>query len=192
MTIQDACCLRPWHTCIELHCMYQHCNILGCNAAHSCKYYRRFDRMSVNVCKMTRSHVPEHGSLRSQLRISFVFLKRSIKVTWNPEVQQEESIVKWLSRHLYTATTHILCHLDPGRVFRTAFFKTHFIIISLSLVFPLHLFLPRLCMRYLSFPHVLCASLFIPFFAIILLASCEDRSMVKSRLSLKTKPWRRM
>jgi hypothetical protein len=177
-------------TCTELHCMYQHCNILGCNAAHSRKYYGRFDRRSVNMCKVTRSHVPEDGSLRSQLRISFVFVKRSISHL-KPDVLQQKSIFKWLVRHLYATATHILCHLDPGRVFRNSFCKIHFNIVStIRLVFSLHLFLPRLCMRYLSLPHVPCTSFFISFVAITLSAFCEEWSVVKSARIVKTKPWR--
>jgi len=55
--------------------LYQDCYLLGCNAAHSLNIYRRFDRRSVNMCMVTRSHFPEDGSLRSQLRIYFVFVK---------------------------------------------------------------------------------------------------------------------
>ena len=177
--------LKPWH--VHRTALHQDCYLLGYNGSHSYKYYRRFDRRSVNMCNVMQPYVSDGGSPRSQLRISGAFVKRSIKVTWNPDVQKEKSIVKWFVRHLHTAMSHILCHLDSGRVFRTSFVKIHFnnISIRLILVYYLHLFLPRLCMRFLSLPHVLCTSFFVSFVAIILLASCEEWNMVKSARIIK-------
>ena len=60
--------------------LYQDCYLLGCNAAHSLNIYRRFDRRPVSMCMVTRSHVPEDCSLRSQLRIHFVFVKKSVQI----------------------------------------------------------------------------------------------------------------
>lgn len=116
----------------------------------------------------------------------FCLCKEVSKYHSKPDVLQQKSIVKWLVLHLFTATTHILCHLDPGRVFRTSFFWIHFNIISITrLVFSLHLFLPRLRMRYLSLLHVLCTSFFISFFTLTLSASCEEWIMVKSARIIK-------
>jgi hypothetical protein len=82
---------KPRHSCTKLHCIK---TAIFWDVTHHVlvNIYRHFDWRSMNMCKVTRPLLPEDGSFRSQLRISYVFVVRSILVTWNPMFNKKRAV----------------------------------------------------------------------------------------------------